>query len=367
MRRQLLSGAALAVVVAVIVVLAAATNINVFASVSDAVARITKGRVLTADEATAHADAGEMDDAICEKCHGDMRNDKTPWHRMHLQQTFTKFTCSLCHKNIVKAERSMDGKVLIDRTLCPQCHRQKFPAFDEAHQQPDWVKEHRKLRGDKKNGEGIMIVADLEKAYPDCFICHGRKELAFCQNCHEFHPHNEKWVRGGHGRTAVKTDFECLRCHDKKRWCTTECHEGVTLPHNIPKWSKYWSDEPEAPLWRKIHYKEATRLSGTPLFTTVQGDRLSPETFKVCRRCHDSETSTFGKNPDFCMQCHHKRFYDAFPDQLGVPWWSDAMPFVKRNGADRCWQCHQPEFCVACHTTGTKAIPGTYFVGWPDD
>ena len=322
----------------------------------------------TPDEAISHSTAGDQYDVVCNACHGDMRTDKTPWHKMHMEKPFINFDCSRCHKEIKKTERTMNGKILIDRTICSQCHRLKFTAFNEDHQSDDWIKRHTKLRGDKKQGEKIPNMKELEADYPQCFICHRelRKELSFCKDCHEFHPHNNEWIKSGHGRAAQKTDFECLRCHDKKTWCTDECHEGVTLPHNIPKWSQHWKDEPDAPKWRKIHYTEASRLTGTPLFTTTEGNRLDPDTFKVCRRCHDSETSTFGKNPDFCMQCHHKRFYDAFPDELSVPWWESAMTFVKRNGADRCWECHQPEFCVACHTTGTKAKPGTTFVGWPD-
>ena len=66
------------------------------------------------------------------------------------------------------------------------------------------------------------------------------------------------------------------------------------------------------------------------------------------------------------MQCHHQRFYDAFPGEIGVPWWENAMPYVKKHGSEECWDCHQPEFCVACHVTGTKAKPGTTFNGWSD-
>ncbi len=366
MRRQLLAGAAFAVIVIVVLLVTIATNNSVFSLVGSGLFSVSNGLIGTDNEEVAHAAAGDQDDSVCEGCHADMRNDETPWHRMHLEQSFTNFTCSLCHKEIKKVERSMDGKILIDRTLCPQCHRVKFPAFNEDHQSADWIKRHKTLRGDKRRGEKIPNMEELESEYPQCFVCHRRKELSFCKTCHEFHPHNVDWIKGGHGRAAQKTDFECLRCHEKTTWCTDECHEGVTLPHNIPKWSQHWEDEPDAPKWRKIHYKEASRLTGTPLFTTTEGNRLDPGTCSVCRRCHDSDTSTFGRNPDFCMQCHPKRFYDAFPDELGVPWWESAMPFVKRNGADRCWECHQPEFCVACHTTGTKAQPGTTFVGWPD-
>jgi len=342
------------------------TNFSLFDFISSSLANASGGRVGTPDEEIAHIAAAFQADAVCEACHGDMRNDETPWHRLHIEQSFSSFNCFRCHKDVRKSERNMDGKILIDRSICPQCHRLKFTAFNEDHQNDDWMKGHKNLRGDKKQGEKIPLMDELKRDYPECYICHRHKELNFCASCHEFHPHNNEWIEGGHGRAAQNTDFECLRCHEKTTWCTDECHDGVTLPHNIPKWSRHWKDEPDAPKWRKTHYEEASNLSGTPLFTTTEGNRLDPNTFKICRRCHDSETSTSGKNPDFCMQCHHQRLYDAYPEQLGVPWLKSAMPFVDQNGAEGCWECHQPEFCVACHTTGTKAKPGTTFIGWPD-
>jgi hypothetical protein len=69
------------------------------------------------------------------------------------------------------------------------------------------------------------------------------------------------------------------------------------------------------------------------------------------------------------MTCHHQQFYDKYPD-LERPWtktWLQvAMPapngFVAKHGAGECWQCHQPEFCTTCHSTGKKPPPGTTFI-----
>lgn len=366
MKRHLLAGAALAAVIVAVIIGAVVSDTDVGGSLGFQLARVSGGRLGGVDEQLAHDTAGSLPDSVCISCHGTMRTSKTEWHNMHFEKTFTHFTCKFCHKKITKGERSVNGKILIDRKVCPRCHLKKFVAFTKDHRKPDWIKRHKLLRRDKKNGVDIFPIEVLAKKYPECFICHRRKELSFCKECHAFHPHNYEWINGLHGRTAVAKDFMCLRCHEKTTWCTTECHEGVTLPHNIPKRSKHWKDNPGAPRWRKIHYEEASRLSGTPLFTGPEGDRLNPNTFKKCRRCHDSPRS-LGKHPDFCMQCHHDRFYRKYPDQLGVPWWKNAMPFVKKNGSDQCWKCHMPEFCVACHTTGVKAQPGTTFVGWSED
>ncbi len=368
LNKRILTGIAVAVVV-VFVATVGVTYFTDFSLPGSGLAGILPSGLGGADEETAHRLAGQQPNGVCADCHGDMLTGETPWHMMHLEKAFTaKLTCSECHKNIRKGDRTMDGKVLIDRKICTECHLMRFPAYNDDHKKSNWVKEHKKLRGDKTGGEDIFPLEVLEKKseYKKCFICHNekRKELNFCKDCHEFHEHSEDWINGKHGKQAKATNFECLRCHEKKTWCTTECHEGVTLPHNIPKWSEHWVDEPGEPKWRKIHYEEAFRLSDFKGFLGVKGNRLDRTKFTQCRRCHDSAKSE-GENPDFCMQCHHDRFYKAYPE-LGVPWLENAMPFVKKHGSDQCWTCHLPEFCVNCHTTGMKAKPGATFVGWPD-
>lgn len=293
---------------------------------------------------TAHQRAGSQKPSVCKECHGSMTTDKTPWHRMHLNASPNDLTCSSCHKSVKTGQRNMAGKVLVDRTVCLKCHREKFVAYTSEHQRKDWIKVHRQLRASKTGGADIPTMEGLKLSYPNCFICHDRKELNFCGECHKAHPHNNNWINGQHGRQALKTNFDCLRCHEKNTWCSTECHEGVTLPHNIPKWSQFWRGDAEAPMWRQVHFQ----------VVKDKGDR-------VCRKCHDSPRS-LGTNQDFCMECHHAQFYKEFPDQLGSPWIDYAMKFVKNNGSSRCWQCHLPDFCVACHTTGQKPPPGKTFV-----
>jgi len=292
----------------------------------------------------AHRQSGSKSNSACKPCHSTMTSAKTPWHNMHLGASLTNLTCATCHKSVTLAPRSMAGKVLIDRGVCLRCHKDKFAAYTEDHRKPDWVKSHKRLRGNVKGGV-VPSMDELRADYPDCFICHKQKELAFCGDCHQAHPHDYAWVNGGHGKKAVATNFSCLQCHEKTTWCTDQCHEGVTLPHNIPKWSRFWSSQPDAPKWRRVHFKVAEQKGR-----------------QVCQRCHKWSGSEAEKQ-DFCMRCHHQQFYKEFPGQLGSPWIKYAMKFVKANGANRCFQCHMPEFCVTCHTTGAKPPPGKFFVG----
>lgn len=356
------------VIVAAGVFAAAASTLNLKLPIGKVQESVDKIRVKPNKE-EAHAKAGEQKPSVCTTsgCHDDMLTEKKPWHRFHLQAPQTAFTCPTCHKSIKRAPRSMAGTLYIDRSVCLRCHRDKFPAFSAEHRKPTWVQFHRNLRGDKKWGENIPTMAQIKDQFPQCFICHRWKELNFCKKCHEFHPHNMAWIRGGHGKRALKQDFFCVRCHTKTKWCTDQCHEGVTLPHNIPRWAKFWQDEPDAPKWWLIHYKEAARLD-------PQGSkspyRSGDGKYQVCRNCHDSPISPvkdFRNNPDFCMRCHHRQFYEEFPDELGQPWIPYAMPFVKRHGSNRCWRCHQPNFCFTCHSTGSKAPPGTAWAGPTDN
>lgn len=353
------------ILAAIVLLVALVVGFVGYNRINTGLGKISSGRIGLNEKKT-HATAGRQEQEVCVTCHGEMRTEKTPWHRMHLSKTFVNFQCPVCHKNVTTGERSLAGKVLIDRTICPTCHRQKFSAFNEKHQRRDWIKKHKLLRGEKTGGADIFPLSVLKEKYPKCFICHEKKELSFCKLCHEFHPHNFDWVNRQHGKRAVATDFSCLRCHEKTSWCSTQCHEGVTLPHNIPKWSRHWKDAPDAPKWRRVHFKEAAKLvePGEPSEPAWYNPDIKVPQYRKCRKCHDSPRS-LGNHADFCMQCHHDRFYQAYP-YLGTPWVKFAMPFVRANGADKCWKCHQPEFCVACHTTGKKAKPGTTFLGWPD-
>ncbi len=269
-----------------------------------------------------HKSASTIAASACTACHGSMQSKETPWHKKHLLGASTDFSCVDCHKEINIKPRTLAGKVMIDRSICRGCHlkNQKFITYSLVHQKKNWINLHKISGGSNK-----------EK----CLECHKYKELNFCGTCHDKHPHNNKWIYGGHGKKAVKTEFKCLQCHEKETWCTTQCHEGVTLPHNIPKWSNHYKDEPDAPKWRKVHFRFAEKV-GT----------------KVCQRCHKFKS----EGAEFCQKCHHQKFSKEMPEIAGAKWASKqgGMAYVKKKGAYKCWQCHDQEFCSYCHTNNKK-------------
>ena len=319
----------------------------------------------------AHANAAEEDQATCQasNCHKDMKTEKTPWHKMHLTISLTNFTCQTCHKKVTTKPRTMAGKVNIDRSICLKCHRERFEAFLPQHGKANWVRKHKQL-------------SKVGKVKDKCFDCHNpkRKELDFCKVCHKRHDHSTKWIFGGHGKKArevfdfvplnTKTSdskknkknkklnaeaekFNCLQCHEKEKWCAWRCHQGVVLPHKIDKWEQHWDDkkkeEKKEPSWYKVHFRAGVKLG-----------------YEKCRRCHKFNKKgdpTLSKTPfnknweqkEFCQQCHHKAFYEKVPT-LNIPWATKkgAMFYVRNYGSDKCWKCHDPDFCSYCHTKNVK-------------
>ncbi len=332
------------------IVSARITFSDLFQLISNEIGNIFGGN---SNKAIAHNKAGSQNQKVCISCHGDMITKKTPWHKLHISSRFTDFECTTCHtKKIDTGPRGLGGKVNIDRKICKTCHKGKFSAYSKDHQKRSWVSQHKSLRGEKTGGVDIYSMEMLAEKYPECFICHKKKELNFCKNCHEFHPHNDAWINGGHGKKAVATDFSCLRCHDKNTWCTTQCHSGVTLPHNIPRWSKHYVNEPDAPQWRRIHPDVA--LAAQTNASAAGSQKI------VCFLCHGKKSQiAAGDTNNFCQDCHHSRF-NAF----GVPgpiWKTRHPTVVKELGSSKCQKCHLLEFCAYCHTNGQKPARGMFF------
>ena len=304
-----------------------------------------------ANKDNAHGDPSSVSQRTCISCHGDMKSQKTPWHKMHLINLYTNFKCSTCHsKKMTVGPRTLAGKELIDRGICLKCHDQKFPAYNDDHKQITWIRKHTFLRGDKTGGVDIFPISKLAEAYPECFNCHGQRELSFCRSCHEQHPHDDNWINGDHGKEAVASNFKCLCCHEKTTWCSTQCHKGVTLPHNIPKWSSHYEDDISAPQWLRVH-PEAASSAGVK----QQGNWQVDDTKIVCSLCHNKNMSS----NNFCQSCHHQQFDKENSNPSAA--WKDQHPSVVKNlGSSKCQKCHLLEFCSYCHTNGKKPARGMF-------
>ena len=154
-----------------------------------------------------------------------------------------------------------------------------------------------------------------------CFKCHGLSEGAkapgACDVCHlkgldlRSESHKTGDWKALHGDAAKADRKQCAICHVEK-FCR-DCH-GLEIPH------------PEG--W----------TSGKTGHSVVAArDR------KVCEQCHRGKTN-------LCSMCHHKGY-----DGAKGPWVSRHYLMVQETGSAFCMQCHQPTFCVRCHSNARPA------------
>jgi len=260
----------------------------------------------------------------CIACHGDITSDANPWHKLHLSNTVNLITCDTCHTNQNMGKRTVEGRNLIDRTLCLKCHPQKFTTYTADHQKKNWMRLHEKL----------VNYKEKEKCFSEC---HKRNELDFCGTCHGTHKNEKNWIQT-HGKTAEKTQYGCLKCHEKTATCGKKCHFGIVMPHSIPKYEKFWRSDITDPGWMFVH-----------------GDIGLDKGVRTCQQCHKLKV----EDSQFCETCHHRKFYKEMPN-LPVPWMKGGMVYVNKKGARSCWQCHNMHFCAYCHVTGKKPTKNRY-------
>ena len=114
----------------------------------------------------------------------------------------------------------------------------------------------------------------------------------------------------GHVGPLSSIDY-CSTCHLLETFCVT-CHE-IEMPH------------------------PATFVDGHG-----EVGRRTPE---VCANCHGTEVTDV---LEFCNACHHDQ---GDPSQ---PWIPQHFDVVREQGAEGCFDCHNPTFCAACHVRGLR-------------
>ena len=153
----------------------------------------------------------------------------------------------------------------------------------------------------------------------DCFSCHideGPAPAFPCLQCHDStmvpppQSHFTSEWSGLHSSAAKINQSLCETCHSREAFCAA-CH-GVEIPHEDG-----WAGYPHA---------RDTFNAG----------------IESCSRCHPRGPELATR--DECDACHH-------PQNPDVPIWRDAHPEVVRDqGGRTCFECHDPNTCVACHT-----------------
>ena len=78
---------------------------------------------------------------------------------------------------------------------------------------------------------------------------------------------------------------------------------------------------------------------------SVSHGPASVQARQTCANCH-------GDTPDFCTVCHH----EAYKPSEGS-WVAQHPLAATRRGSAYCFECHQPTFCVRCHTAPWAGDP----------
>lgn len=274
--------------------------------------------------------------------------------KMHLKHLDAGLQCATCHNRIAHlgAENYEPLKswspgfkyknFMTMREGCWRCHTEDVKFRDE---------------------ETLKIVGD-KKPPTNCSVCHNPK-WNLKPATGEYN-HNDvagvPWRNGKerHGKVAQKDFGACLGCHEKKPGggtatvlpnCTTTCHKGITMPHNIPKWAASYSGDTTTPLWLRQHPWEG---DGVGVVQTSDFRASDPQF--VCSMCHNKDKAT----ANFCNKCHHQEF-DKFNGQPNAAWKLQHPSVVKEVGSSSCQRCHLLEFCSYCHTNGVKPDRGLFF------
>lgn len=284
-----------------------------------------------------------------------------PWPinaKSELSEEIPNENCNSCHsietRNVTPSGGvKIDHKVHIEKGVkCAYCHnRVGHPGLSVpvTEAQLEKLKEEAgKAEGKEVSKKSAEETAEEVKvvngkfrytnmiSMEGCTRCHGleadSKAPGKCDICHtkgfDLKPENHKvatWLsftkaqRAEHGQRAKETGGKryCSECHAQK-FCQ-DCHGLKTMPH------------PES-------------------FKVAKGGRaehaeIGQSNPNICRKCHTEE--------NFCTACHHKPGYRS-----DMPWVSSkgspqAHPaYVRTNGAESCFKCHDERYCSSCHTQG---------------
>jgi nitrate/TMAO reductase-like tetraheme cytochrome c subunit len=224
--------------------------------------------------------------------------------------------CTQCHS----ANRRLTPSkgIIIDHAVhsksgvtCTQCHNRI--AHDETGIK---LTKGAKPHEDFMKMEACFRCHDLEgkkKAGGDCKLCHTATFVLKPAAHLEPGFYAKYGASTGHAKAAKAdtTGRYCSSCHIRSKFCDG-CH-GMTLPHP----------------------KDFIKTHGP----------AGKSTPAVCANCHAKSSST-SSGTEFCNACHHKQ------GDSSKPWIPQHFVVVAAQGANSCFECHNPTFCAHCHVQG---------------
>jgi hypothetical protein len=289
-----------------------------------------------------------------------------------------------------------------DQQFCVDCHT-KLQPLPSSHKAADWL--HKDLTVTKFPDTPAVASAShaiaASKSVDSCDVCHGPggTESAFCKGCHGMEIPHPDTFKTNHvsGRNTPQL---CANCHQQQELCSDCHHEGAkngvpwTTQHPITV-----ASTGAGPCFEKCHENKQfcvdchTTLNAVPTSHTAADwtrrtvidqpakhqvaykeaqdscDYCHGEggvTAQFCQNCHklemphpdgfdeahkaDFEAQKYTK--DVCVNCHTQYFCDSchHPGAVQQQEWRTYHPnIVKKDGAQPCFECHEPTYCSYCH------------------
>ena len=269
-----------------------------------------------------HSIALEMDDKLCTQCHNLETREVNASYGIiinHAAHTDRGITCASCHNRVAHPEEGIEYQQKGNR------HHEDWMTMDACYR-CHGLEEGAKAPGecDACHTPGFDLIPATHDAvgwYTE-FGESGGHAAAYTEETSRV-AQAEQWVTEleevHHGAAPEDLGYEqtvntCYTCHTKQ-YCT-DCHGGVEMPHPAS-------------------------------FTSEHGE-LGLSNPDGCAKCHarnEDEMASGG----FCNACHHPA------STAGTPWVSQHFTAVASDGANACFDCHDPQYCATCHVSGPEA------------
>ena len=286
--------------------------------------------------------------------------------------------CAPCHLNLGATDKPglifSHGNHLV--VSCTSCH------YGPSHQ------------------AGQTVSPPMES----CFNCHGISHgpqgdlaTAECDACHtpsfELRPmtHVQDWAKKPHAERAALDANQCMMCHDAPADCDA-CHaeEGLDVGPMPATFLGIIPDRLEQPailvyptqptsmgqcmychpdiddfMPGRVIFAHANHLRRNYQCTVCHPqfghgiEEIRRPDMMSCYRCHGTVHSRAGViATEDCLACHPADF-ELKPSDHTTSF--EAGAHKERAGEDSsyCAMCHQPEFCVECHTGRKEREDGT--------
>lgn len=199
--------------------------------------------------------------------------------------------CTMCHNRVAHVE-DFDLALVDPKTGEPNTRHEDFMLMEGCYR-----------------AEGCHGLETSYRAPGECSACHPADFPLMPENHEELGFYSQGGDSSGHWKLNEERPGYCRTCHVESEFCVG-CH-GVVMPH------------PE-----DFSVDHGTAGKADPA---------------VCANCHAKGTDAGAESFEFCNSCHHEG------SDPTVGWIPQHYVAVREQGAQACFECHNPTFCAECH------------------